>query len=402
MRRLLLPAAVLVALWATVLVAGPLSDTRVNDLYLYGKYARALNDGAAPYRDLALEYPPLALAPIRLAALPSEDPSAYRVSFAALMLGAMLAMMVLTARLAEAAGGGPSRHALTAAWLVALSPLVCGAMLRTHFDLLPAAILLAALLALARDRSLLGFALLGVGAMTKLFPALVVPIAVAWLVGRGRTREALLGLAAFAFVLLAVSAPFAGQGYFDAYTFHLERPVQIESGPASVVWALGGSCVTGDPVRPDQFKSNGLDGGVATEVTAVFLIAQVAALGWIVLRVARRPEPRALVLAAFAAVLAFAALGKVLSPQFVIWLVPFAALAWAWGERTVAALCAGAMALTLFEFPVRYWDLVDGDPGIVAIVGARNALLGAALVTLLAREAGAARSRSPVVAPSPG
>jgi len=412
-KRLLLPAAVLVALWATVLVAGPLADTRVSDLYLYGTYARALNDGAAPYRDLALEYPPLALAPIWLPALPSEDPSVYSIGFALLMLIAMLATMVLTARLAEAGGRAPSsasallvwrpsRQALTAAWLVALSPLLCGAMLRTHFDLLPTAIVLAALLALVRDRSLLGFALLGVGAMTKLFPALVVPIAAAWLLGRGRTREAVLGVIAFAAVILAVSAPFAGSGYVDAYTFHLERPVQIESAPASVLWAIGGSTVTGDPVAPDRFKSNGLDGGAAREVSTAFLVAEVAALAWIVLRVFRRPQPRALVLAAFAAVLAFAALGKVLSPQFLVWLVPFAAVAWAWGERAAAGLCAAAMALTLVEFPVRYWDLVDGERGVVAIVAARNALVLAALVTLLAREAGAARSRSRVAAPSPG
>ena len=68
----------------------------------------------------------------------------------------------------------------------------------------------------------------------------------------------------------------------------------------------------------------------------------------------------------------------------------------------MAGLCAAAMALTLVEFPVRYWDLVDGERGVVAIVAARNALLLGALVTLLAREAGAARSWSPVAAPSPG
>ena len=47
----------------------------------------------------------------------------------------------------------------------------------------------------------------------------------------------------------------------------------------------------------------------------------------------RRP---ALVLAALTAVAAFAALGKVLSPQFLIWLVPLAALAFAWRMYALA------------------------------------------------------------------
>jgi hypothetical protein len=108
------------------------------------------------------------------------------------------------------------------------------------------------------------------------------------------------------------------------------------------------------------------------------------------------------VLCAFAALLAFVALGKVLSPQYVIWLAPFAALAWAWGERAVAALTGTAIVLTHVEFPGRYFDLVNEDRGVVALVAARNLALVAAL-TLLA--AGLARSRprtsAPTRAPAP-
>ena len=38
------------------------------------------------------------------------------------------------------------------AWLLALTPIAIGASLRTHFDALPIAIALAALLAFARER----------------------------------------------------------------------------------------------------------------------------------------------------------------------------------------------------------------------------------------------------------
>ena len=43
----------------------------------------------------------------------------------------------------------------------AAMPLLCGAMLRTHFDLFPVALLLGGLLLLCRDRPRAGLALLG-------------------------------------------------------------------------------------------------------------------------------------------------------------------------------------------------------------------------------------------------
>jgi uncharacterized membrane protein len=391
----LVPGAVMCVLWATVLVKGPLADTSVNDLFLYETWSGYLHDGLWPYRDFGFEYPPLALVPMWLASVAGD----YEAVFAVLMLAAGLVTMVLTARLAEAGGG----NGVLAAWLVALSPLLCGALLRTHFDLVVVALLLGGLLAIVRDREALGFALLGLGAMTKLFPALAALLAVAWLVSRGRRQEAAFGAAVFLAVCVLVSLPFASSGYVDAYTFHLERPVQIESTPASVLLVAGGSRVTGDPIRPDRFKSNGLDGGAAATVQALFLVLQAAALLLVLARVARgRGDPRDLVLGTFAALLAFVALGKVLSPQYVVWLVPFGALAWAWGRHAAAVLCAAAVALTLVEFPGRYWELVAGEDWVVAVVAVRNGLLLAALVTLLAPAPAAARWRRPAAAPTPG
>jgi Glycosyltransferase family 87 len=391
----LLAGLVLCLLWATVLTVGPLADTSVNDLYLYETYANLIRDGFWPYRDFPFEYPPLAALPITAASFFGD----YEVAFAVGTLAAALATMILTARLAERGGG----NAKVAAWLVALSPLVCGALLRTHFDLLAVALLLGGLLALTKDRIPLGFALLAAGAMTKLFPALAAVLAVAWLLAQHRRHDAFFGALTFVGLCAAISLPFASGGYVDAYTFHLERPIQIESTPATVLQVTGGSYVTGDPIRPDRFKSNGLDGGSATIVQALFAALQVLALALIVTRTARsRGDPKDLVLATFAALLAFVALGKVFSPQYVVWLAPFAALAWTWRRHAAATLTATACALTLVEFPVRYWDLVAGVDWVVAVVAARNALLLAALVTLLVPEAATARWRRRGVAASPG
>jgi hypothetical protein len=219
---------------------------------------------------------------------------------------------------------------------------------------------------------------------------------VVWLVARGERRAALRGAAIFAAVVVLVSLPLSGAGYVDSFTFHLERPVQIESTPATVLFALGGSQVTGTNLRPDRFKSNGLDGGHARAVAALFAAALVMTLIVIVALAARRPDVRHLVLTGFAALLAFVALGKVFSPQYVIWLAPFAALAWVWGRRAVALLCAAAIVLTHVEFPSRYFDLINEKTGVILVVAARNALLLVALGLLVAALR-AARPTQPAV-----
>ncbi len=394
------PALVLAALWAVATTVGPFSDTTVNDLFVYRSYADVLADGQLPFLDFDFEYPPLAALPLGLAALPGGGEDGYAVSFAALMALCALAGQQLAARLA-----GTGRAAVTTAWLLALQPVVIGASVRTHFDLLPVALLVGALLAFARQAPAIGFALLGVGTATKLFPVLVVPLAVAWLLARGERRAALRGVGVFVAVVLAVALPFAGDGLVESFRFHLDRPVQIESTPATVLFALGDSEVTGTNLRPDRFKSNGLDGGADGPVQALFAVALALALAGILALAARRsppPTPRRLVLCAFAAVLAFVALGKVLSPQYVIWLAPFAAIAWAWGERVVALLVGAAIVLTHVEFPSRYFDLINEDRTVVLVVAARNALLLMALAWLaagLARSSPRAAAASSAPAP---
>ncbi len=386
--QLALAGLALLVLYAVATTTGPFSDITVNDLFVYRGYAELLHAGQLPYVDFAFEYPPLAALPLWLAGVPGLDAASIEWTFAALMAVCLLAGQQLAARLA---GGG--RDGLTVAWLLALTPVLVGAAVRTHFDPLPIAIALAGLLALVRGRPELAFAVLGAGTMTKLFPGLLALVALAWLAGRGDWRTALRGGAIFAAVVAAISLPLAGAGYVDSFAFHLDRPVQIESTPASVLFALGGSDVTGTNVRPDRFKSNGLDGGHAPPVEALFGVLLVLALAAIVALAARRPDARQMVLCGFAALLAFVTLGKVFSPQYVIWLAPFAALAWVWRLRAVAVLTLAAIALTQVEFPSRYFDLINVERDVVAIVAVRNALLLAALGLLVAALARSPRDR---------
>ena len=352
-----------------------------------------VQDGLVPYHDWGFEYPPLAIVPIALGGAFGNTEAIYPVTFGLLMLACLLGLQHIVGRLAGRA----------AMWAVAVSPLLLGAMVRTHYDALPALIVAGALLLFARGRTTWAFAALGLGTVTKLFPILLVPIAVAWLVGRGERARVLPGLAAFTAVVVAVCLPFLSGGFFEQFRFHLERPVQIESTPAIVLSAIGESYVTGTPERPDEFKSNGLAGGPADTVAALFTALLAGVLLLVVALARKGGDARRLTLLCLAAITAFIVLGQVLSPQYMVWLLPFAAAAWAWGDRAIALLCAAASVLTMVEFPSRYFDLVDQDPAVVAVVAARNGVLLVLLGLTLARLAAPARSpRRAAAAPSSG
>jgi hypothetical protein len=90
-----------------------------------------------------------------------------------------------------------------------------------------------------------------------------------------------------------------------------------------------------------------------------------------------------MVLASLAAVTAFAALGKVLSPQYMLWLVPLGALALAWRMHALAGAVAAAAVLTQVEFPARYFDLVEGETFPAVVVALRNLVLLAVVALAL-------------------
>jgi hypothetical protein len=171
-------------------------------------------------------------------------------------------------------------------------------------------------------------------------------------------------------------------GSLDAVRYHLERPVQMESLPATVLLTLDGAGL-GEARSVHSHRSDGLTHPAGAAVEALFGLSLAAALALLSVAAARAPSARGLVLSSLAAVAAFAALGKVLSPQFTVWLVPLAALAFSWRMHALALATAGAVALTLAEFPSRYFDLVDREALPVALVALRNLVLLLALALAL-------------------
>jgi hypothetical protein len=369
----------LLAGWALTLWVEPWSDERVNDLFVYRSFTEPLLDGGLPYHDFAFEYPPLAAPAIALPGVLGTGAESFRWSFALWTLAGGAAVVLLCGALARASGGDPRRAMLAAA----LMPLLCGALVRTHFDLFPVALLLGGLLLVSRDRPRSGLAVLGLGAMTKLFPLVAVPVALAWLVARGDRREAWQGALACAATIAVVAAAalaLSADGAADAVRYHLDRPVQIESSPATVLLGLDAAGI-GEAVSVSSHRSDGLLHEASGAVSALFAGLMVGLVALLATRVGR--TPRELLLASLAATIGFALFGKVLSPQFVIWALPLGALALAWRSYALAGAVALAVVLTQVEFPAHYFDVVAREPLALALVAVRNGALLTALVLAL-------------------
>ena len=282
MRRAAAAALVLLAAgWALTLWVPPWNDESVNDLFVYRSFAAPVLDGGLPYRDVAFEYPPLAVPAIALPGLAGTGEDAFRWAFALWMLAAAAAVVLLCGALARAGVAQPDRTpgaSARAMLAVAATPLLCGALLRTHFDLFPVALLLAGLLLLCRERPRAGLAVLGVGAMTKVFPLVAVPVALAWLLARGRRRDAWQGALACAAVMAVITGTAlvtSPDGALDAVRYHLDRPVQVESSPALVLLGLD-AIGAGEARSVSAFRSDGLLHPASDVVTSLFLTALVA------------------------------------------------------------------------------------------------------------------------------
>jgi hypothetical protein len=366
-----------------LLHTGWYDENEIVDIPVYETYGNAIESGAVPYRDLRPEYPPGALPAFALPALLSDDQEGFRDVFEWLMAACGVAAVLLAA--VALAGLGASRARTAAALaLVAGFPLLLGSVVLTRFDLYPAALVVAALAALVHRRDRLGFGFLGAAVVVKLYPAVLVPLAVAYVWRRRGRREALVCLGVTVTVVALAFLPFlviAPDGVAHSIGRQLSRPLQLESLGSALYLAAHQLFGLDVEMRSGHGSQNLY--GPGTWVAAVVLsLVQLAALAWIWLR--RPGSAEELVRWSAAALVAFVALGKVLSPQFLIWLAPVVPLvAGARGLRA-SALLAGGLVLTQLWFPSRYWDLArDLDPVVSGLVLARDLALVALLVVLL-------------------
>jgi glycosyl transferase family 87 len=331
--------------------------------------------GQVPYRDFFLEYPPLAI-PVFLAphAVAGDGLAAYLHVFKLLMAVFAVLCLLGVDLIASRLRLSPLRRGAALA-LVALMPAALGQYVLNRYDLWPALLLVGLLLALLDRRAATSGVLLAAGVAAKTFPLALVPVAAIRL-GRASLRRAVVAAVATLVVIYAYFLVAAPHGLAVSYKVQLTRHLETESLGASLLLAadrLGlyhAHVIAGNPGSID------LAGTLPRAVAALTSVVAVAAVLWIAWLYKRRGH--GLVLATAATLVAFVLFTKVLSPQYLIWLVPVVPL--------VGSLVADGLlllALLLSQFPGYGFDGLHISSTAVALLVARNLVLLSLLAWLV-------------------
>ncbi|WP_208295718.1 glycosyltransferase family 87 protein [Paenarthrobacter nitroguajacolicus] len=167
----------------------------------------------------------------------------------------------------------------------------------------------------SRDKLILAGVVIGLGAATKLYPALILGAVLLLALRTGKLRAFFITAGAAAASWLAVNLPIAAMnpsGWRYFFEFSQDRP----AGYSSPWFAYN---LVADRVRWVQ-----IDGAAINSMALFLFVLACVLIGALALCAPRRPRLAQLV---FLIVAAFILTNKVYSPQFVIWLIPLLALA---------------------------------------------------------------------------
>jgi hypothetical protein len=284
------------------------------------------------------------------------------VAFAFLFVASMLAVdAVFTAFLWRMTGRRLS-PAVTF-WLLFLPAM--GALAYFRFDLVPAVLTGAAVLAMVRRPRWTGV-LTGIGVALKLWPVVMLPV---FLLRRTGRATVLVAFAITTGVLAVVSLAVAGYGRLvSPINWQGARGLQIESVPALPLMLARTVHPHGIwSVRTSTYKATEIFGsGVHAIViaSAALTAAALLALAWLWMRCRRAPELTTLGWLILTAAAVLTVTNKTLSPQYILWLGgPVAALfVLAPNDaavRRIARLLIVLSVCTQFIYPIWYGRLVN-------------------------------------------
>jgi hypothetical protein len=334
-------------------------------------YLRIVEKSGTPYRDFEVAYPPLAFGLFR--SLRTADFADFSRRLLLVQVACQAAIVFLLFKVW-------GKRAMWS-YLLLSAPMLF--IVYVGFDLEGVALAVAGAALIRKGRPLAGGLGFVVGAFVKLWPVVVLP---ALLV----RREVRAGAAAIAVGVIGL-ATWILWGGTDAVgqvvTYRGARGWEYESAPGEVL-----RLVTRDALR---FEAGAIRVGAPPRVLSTLLtiatFGVVGAIWWMASRSKELPDG----LAETAAITAVLVFGTLLSTQFLIWVLPFVAIAAAAGAPRLIGW-AGAATIAAFV----YWILavpehIRGLGSELAIIGRNGALIGLLTVSI-AELYRASRSRAAV------
>ena len=365
--------------------------------YLCGTFGFELNiaqnmlNGQLPYHDFLSEYPPIILFTFIIPALFTSSLGVYSTLYAAMIFLVDLVGLLVMAKFAS--------HLKMRLWHVlsayTLFLLAMGPIVTDRYDLLPAVLVLVALYAFIRGRNKTAWALLALGAMTKIYPVIIAPFFALYLLYYRKYKELVLGCAIFSGVILAISLPWLAidaDGYWYVLGYHMERGLHAETSYASVLLVgqlLGLTQVTWEFSFGSWNLSSPLADSLSHASTYILAGCLLIVYAFYARLVWRKPYPvpvegaLGLDTKATADILRYSLLvtlilllgSKLFSPQFLIWLCPLLPLVrgrWYYASWILFLVIGG---LTQYVYPYHYIEFFQNTPYLIIMMACRNFLL---------------------------
>ncbi|MGQ9584686.1 MAG: glycosyltransferase 87 family protein [Anaerolineae bacterium] len=348
-----------------------------SDYYFYRSFAQLSHRGLYPFVNVWAAYPPLfpylMIGLYRLSALiPAWNNTGvwfYTLLGTVLLLfeaGNLILIYCLAHRL-----GGPAQ-ARRASWFYALL-FVPVYTLTGWFEAMPLCFFLLALYALVLGRHRWSAVATGLGFMSKLVPALLVPLALRTLWDRKgrRWREMALYLFLVATVVLLIALPFL---FTEPRLLLGPFQTQAHREPWESLWALWDGQYSYGIVRADIRNLENVGGPQMPTRVPWPLVTAGFALAFLFLytRPTRWTEPRSQVAFAGLCTLGLLLYSKGYSPQFAVWVLPFVALLLPNLRGAAYAILLGA--LNWVEANVYFIVFPSQHQLLVAVVALRTAI----------------------------
>ncbi len=358
----------------------------IGDITVYLRWVDgSLKHGALPVGDNSWQYPPL-VGPLLLVPklLPGADYQGQFVRLAFIADAIVILVLLWTAR---------RRESWLGPWFWVLSVPFLGPLIYGRFDVYSALFVVAALAILGKGVPLPGGAagekqlngrrwiagvLIGLGAAIKIWPGLAV-------FGLPRTKRGLQTIAAAVFAAVAATVICMLSFRNGTWFLHTQghRGIEVES-----IWAIPFLLARRAGIWHGRIHGHygslevlGYGAGFAGKVAIASTVLGFALLAWWWWRKQWRPAVAAD--ATLVATLLMIVTSRVISPQYLIWLLATAAFCLLWkdtSQRRSALLILLSLPITQWIFPYNFTSLIHFHLGPILAVTARDALLLAATV----------------------
>jgi uncharacterized membrane protein len=382
-----LAVSIVVFLLASTFAVGGLAKHEwPGDVPHYQTIGERVLDGDIPYHDFYVEYPPGALPTFVLPALISERH--YVAEFKWLMAAFGVVALVAAAATLRVLDAGTTR-VWTALGAIAVSPALLGHVFLNRYDLWPAALVSLGLFFILSRRTRSAAVCLALAAAAKLYALAALPVTAIFIWrSRGRTAS-LRGLVTLLVVGALVTVPFAivaFGGLGNSFYVQSTRPLQVESLGASLLLVADQLGIYDARLFGGKANSIDLHGTLPTAVGALTSLLLIAAVALVVLTYVRGRDSLERFVAAFtASIAAYVVFFKVLSPQYLTWLIPLVPLVA--GVRGRIATVALLAALVATQAEIYGFEAIHTVPGSSFLAGkpdpwAPGLLLGRNLLLL--------------------